>query len=636
MASKPQLASETEARDVAEAAREGEWAGASFVRELFVGRFPLHLINPYQQEDPEEERRAAPFMAKLREFLMRVDSDMIDRTGDIPEEYVQELREMGAFGIKIPTEYGGLGLSYTSYVKAMALVTSKDGSLTALLSAHQSIGLPQPLKLFGSDEQKKKYFPRLAKGAISAFALTEVDAGSDPANMETTATPTSDGSAFVLNGEKLWCTNGTRAELFVVMAKTPDVVVDGKPRKQITAFIVEKKYAGVEIVHRCRFMGLKAIENGVIRFTNVRVPRENILWEEGKGLKLALITLNTGRLTLPASAAGGAKALLQVSREWSLERVQWGAPIGKHEAVARKIGMMAANTFAMEAISGLTVGLAEREGYDIRLEAAIAKMYNTEHGWRIVDDALQVRGGRGYETADSLRARGEKPIPIERAMRDCRINLIFEGSSEIMRLFIAREAVDHHFSTAFPLVDKKATGSDKRAALGRVMKFYPFWYPARWVGRGQIPVSFSEFGKLAGHLRYAERHSRKLGRSLFHAMVRYGPKLERKQMVLFRAVDIGAELFAIAATCARAKQEVSRGNKGAIALADVFCREARLRIDDLFENLYGPTDDQVYKLSQQVLKGEHAWLESGIIGMADYETVQRWESDVEAETLAAR
>ena len=633
---KQQLATEVEARDVAEAARESEWAGASFVRELFLGRFPLDLIHPYPEEDPAEQARAAPFMEKLRDFLTRVDADMIDRTGQIPEEYVQELREMGAFGIKIPKEYGGLGLSYTSYVKAMAMVTSKDGSLTALLSAHQSIGLPQPLKLFGTDEQKKKFFPRLAKGEISAFALTEVDAGSDPANMETTATPTEDGKHFILNGEKLWCTNGTRAELFVVMARTPDVVVKGKTRKQITAFIVEKKWAGVDVAHRCRFMGLKAIENGVIRFTNVRVPRENILWEEGKGLKLALVTLNTGRLTLPASAAGGCKALLQATREWALERVQWGAPIGKHEAVARKIGMMAANTFAMEAISGLTVGLAERGNYDIRLEAAIAKMYNTEHGWRIVDDALQVRGGRGYETADSQRARGEKAVPIERAMRDSRINLIFEGSSEIMRLFIAREAVDHHFKTAFPLVDKHSSSAEKRAALGRAMAFYPFWYPSQYIGRGQLPTSFSGFGKLAKHLRYAERHSRKLGRSLFHAMVRFGPKLERKQMVLFRAVDIGAELFAIAATCSRAQLEARRGNKGAIALADVFCKEARLRIDDLFENLFGPTDDSVYKLSQQVLKGEHAWLESGIIGVTDQEGAEKWETAArEAEAVGA-
>ncbi len=611
------LASEKEARDVAEAARESEWSGPSFVRELFLGRFRLDLIHPHPPEDEAETARARPFMDRLEAFLRRVDSDMIDRTGDIPEEYVQELRDMGAFGIKIPTAYGGLGLSYTSYVKAMAMVTSKDGSLTALLSAHQSIGLPQPLTLFGTDDQKAKYFPRLAKGEISAFALTEVDAGSDPANMHAHAEPSDDGTEFILNGEKLWCTNGTRAELFVVMARTPDAVVHGKSRKQITAFIVEANWPGVEVVHRCRFMGLKAIENGVIRFTNVRIPRENIIWGEGKGLKLALITLNTGRLTLPASVAGGSKALLQASREWAVERVQWGASIGKHEAVAEKVAMMAANTFAMESIAGLTVGLAERGDYDIRLEAAIAKMYNTEHGWRIVDDALQIRGGRGYETADSLRARGEKPIPIERAMRDSRINLIFEGSSEIMRLFIAREAVDHHFKTAFALVDKDASKSEKSAAFGRVMKFYPAWYPARWVGKGQLPGSFSEFGTLAGHVRFAERHTRKLGRAIFHAMVRLGPKLERRQLVLFRAVDIGAELFAMTAACVKAQMLSNQGNYLAVTLADLFCRAARIRIKRLFDSFYGDHDAEMYQVAQQVMRGEHAWLETGIISLAD-------------------
>jgi hypothetical protein len=364
-------------------------------------------------------------------------------------------------------------------------------------------------------------------------------------------------------------------------------------------------------------MGLKAIENGVIGFRNVKVPRENILWGEGKGLKLALITLNTGRLTLPASVAAGSKALLEAVRTWANERVQWGAPIGKHEAVAHKLSMMAANTFAMEAISALTVDLAMRGDYDIRLEAAIAKMYNTEHGWRIVDDALQIRGGRGYETADSLRARGERPIPVERAMRDSRINLIFEGSSEIMRLFIAREAVDHHFKTAFPLVDKKSTSAEKKAAFGKVMAFYPIWYPTRYVGKGQIPTSFSHFGRLAKHLRYAERHSRKLSRCLFHAMVRFGPKLERRQLVLFRGVDIGAEIFAMAATCVRAHALASEGNTRALDLADLFCREARKRIDTLFGDFYGSNDGTSYRVAQQVLKGEHAWLETDIISLLD-------------------
>jgi len=605
-------ATEREARDVAESARETEWTHPSFVRELFLGRFRLDLIHPHPPGDREEEARAKPFLDKLRAFLERVDSDEIDRTGEIPEALVQELREMGAFGIKIPTEYGGLGLSQMTYIRAMEMVTSKDGSLTALLSASQSIGVPQPLKLFGTEEQKKKYFPRLAQGTISAFALTEVNAGSDPANMTTTATPSEDGSHFVINGEKLWCTNGTRAGLFVVMARTPDKVVDGKPKKQITAFIVEADRPGVEVVHRLRFMGLRAIENGVIRFTNVKVPRKNILWGEGKGLKLALVTLNTGRLTLPASCAGAAKAMVEVSREWARERVQWGQPIGKHEAVAQKIARMTATTFAMESVAELATALYEKGNYDIRLEAAIAKMYNSEAGWRIVDDALQIRGGRGYETADSLKRRGEAPIPVERAMRDFRINLIFEGSSEIMRLFIAREAVDHHFKTAFNVVNPEATTAERLAALRRALRFYPSWYPARWVGS---PKTYAEFGRLARHMRFVERATRKLGRSIFHAMVRFGPKLERRQMVLFRAVDIGAELFAMSAACVRAQMLEQEGVPQGVTLADAFCREARDRVGASFRALYGRHDPALYRLAQQVLKGEHAWLEHGIVGV---------------------
>jgi alkylation response protein AidB-like acyl-CoA dehydrogenase len=608
------LATEREARDTAEQARETEWEHPSFVRELFLGRFRLDLIHPHpEQQDPDEAARAAEFLGKLRAVLDQTDSDEIDRTGEMPESVVQALRDIGAFGIKIPREYGGLGLSQTTYIRALELVTSQDGSLTALLSASQSIGVPQPLKLFGTEEQKRRFVPRLAKGAISAFALTEVVAGSDPANMSTTATPSDDGSHFILNGEKLWCTNGTRADLFVVMARTPDAAAkDGRPRKQITAFIVEGTAPGVEVVHRCRFMGLRAMENGLIRFRDVRVPRENILWGEGKGLKLALITLNTGRLTLPASAVGGSKAMLRIAREWASTRVQWGQPVGKHDAIANKIGRMAADTFAMEAVAELSAALYERGGYDIRLEAAIAKMWNTEMGWRIVDDTLQIRGGRGYETADSLRGRGEPPIAVERAMRDSRINLIFEGTSEIMRLFIAREAVDHHFALAFPIVNPESTMRERLAGLRKSAPFYARWYPSRWLGALR-PAVYAEFGKLARHLRFADRATNKLGRALFHAMVRHGAKLERRQMVLFRAVDIGAELYAIAAACVRARMLAKRGQVEAERLADVFCREARVRIRRSFASLDGGNDVAHYRLAQEVLRGEHTWLEEGIM-----------------------
>src|SRR5712691_2828534 len=612
--------SAAEAREVAEAAREQEWAAPSFVRDLFLGKFRLDLIHPYPEQDPEEVRRAQPFLEKLERLLReQVDSDRIDREGEIPDAVIQGLRDLGAFGIKIPREYGGLGLSQLSYMKAIELVSSIDGSVTALVSAHQSIGVPQPLKLFGTETQKKKYLPRLAKGAISAFALTEPGVGSDPAAMETTAVPTPDGQAWILNGEKLWCTNGTKAELLVVIARTPSKVVNGKEKRQITAFIVETAWPGVKVEHRCHFMGLKAIYNGVIRLTNVRVPNENVLWEVGKGLKLGLITLNTGRLTLPTSPVAAGKRCLESSRQWASERVQWGRAIGKHDAIAQKIGAMAANTFAMEAVAELCGAMADRGGYDIRLEAAIAKLYNSEGGWRIIDDTVQIRGGRGYETADSLRARGEKPVPVERIMRDFRINLIFEGSSEIMHLFIAREAVDKHLEVAGDVVMPGKTLGQRLAGLVRAALFYVRWYPSRCLGWRFWP-KYAEFGRLAKHVRFVERSCRRLARSVFHSMIRFGPKLELRQSVLFRLADVAGELFAMAATCARAQALYQRDRatgERAVKLADVFCRQARRRVRSKFNGLRRNEDVPTYKLAQEILAGEHRWLERDIVELPE-------------------
>jgi alkylation response protein AidB-like acyl-CoA dehydrogenase len=355
------------ALELTEAARETPEAKRSFSADLFMGRFNLKALHPYPQQSVEDRDQGDAFLHRMQDLLeYRVDPDEIDRTGEIPDAVIAELAEMGAFGIKIETKYGGLGLSQTNYCRTGMLLGSHCGNLAALISAHQSIGVPQPLILFGTEAQKRKFLPRIAKGEISAFALTEPGVGSDPAKMETHAEPTLDGEGFVLNGTKLWCTNGVKAGVIVVMARTAPK--DGK--NQITAFVVEMNSPGVEVVSRCRFMGLRALYNAVIRFTNVYVPKENIILAEGKGLRVALTTLNTGRLTLPAACTGLAKRCLEASRDWANERVQWGAAIGKHAAIADKIARMAADTFAMEAMTFYTASLVDRDKKsDIRLEA---------------------------------------------------------------------------------------------------------------------------------------------------------------------------------------------------------------------------------------------------------------------------
>ncbi|HEY3056388.1 MAG TPA: acyl-CoA dehydrogenase family protein [Thermoanaerobaculia bacterium] len=602
-----------EAMEVAEASRETEWEKPSFVGQLFLGNLDLDLIHPFPQQPEEDKAEADAFLEKLERFLAEnVDADKIDEQGEYDYSLFERFKQLGAWGMKIPKEYGGLGFSATNYNRAIGLVATWCGSTVAWLSAHQSIGVPQPLKLFGNDEQKKKYLPRLAKGAISAFALTEPGVGSDPAKMETRAVPSPDGKGWILNGQKLWCTNGLKAEIIVVMAQTPPKIVNGKEKKQISAFILEMNTPGVEIAHRCQFMGLRGIGNVVINFHDVYIPKENLLWEEGRGLKLALITLNTGRLTIPAGCAAGGRRMVEIAKEWVNERVQWGAPIGKHEAVAAKLAWMASHTMAMEAIVWLTSGLSDRGNVDLRLEAAMAKLFNTETAWQCADHLVQIRGGRGFETAQSLRARGEKGVPVERILRDMRINRIFEGTSEIQHLFIAREAVDPHMKRGYKILQPETPTGEKISAAAKAGAFYATWYPSRYLGWSRKP-KYSAFGKLSKHMAFVERSARHLSRSIFHAMMRYQAKLERKQMVLFRIVDIGTDLFAMSATISYATMLAKKGQKNALDLADVFCHEARKRIEDHFRTLFDNYDEKEYRVVQSLMKGEYDWLQGQLV-----------------------
>ncbi len=613
----PTQVTERQAREVAEAARETEWTRPSFAKELYLGRFDLSLIHPHPVSSPEDAERGDAFLARLDEFCRSMDGARIERESLVPDEYVKGLNELGAFGMKIPEEYGGLGLSMYYYGRALMLAGSVHPTLGALLSAHQSIGVPEPVKKFGTEEQKREYLPRCAGGAISAFLLTEPDVGSDPARLGTTATPTEDGEAYLLDGVKLWTTNGVIAELLVVMAAVPKH--DGG-RGGITAFVVEGNADGVTVENRNAFMGLAGIENGVTRFNQVRVPAANRLGKEGEGLKIALTTLNTGRLSIPAMCTAAGKWCTKIAREWSAARVQWGKPVAEHEAVATKLSFMAATTFGLEAVLDMSAQLADSGAKDIRIEAALAKLWASEMAWKIADELVQVRGGRGFETADSMAARGERAVPAEQILRDLRINRIFEGSSEIMRLLIAREAVDAHLKAAGDLASPDADTKAKAKAAVKASGFYAGWLPKLVVGKGTVPTSYDEFGRLAKHLRYVERSSRKLARQTFYGMSRWQAKLEYRQAFLGRIVDIGAELFAMAAACSRAamitKQDPKQG-AAAYELADVFCRQARLRVETLFDGLWSNTDADDRVVARKLLDGDYTWLEAGVLDQSE-------------------
>jgi alkylation response protein AidB-like acyl-CoA dehydrogenase len=611
--SKPTV-TEREARQVAEAAREQDWRKPSFAKELFLGRFRLDLIHPHPLPPDDDVQRGEEFLAKLRDFCeTRIDAALIEREARIPDEVISGLKEIGALGMKIDTKYGGLGLTQVYYNKALALAGSACPAVGVLLSAHQSIGVPQPLKLFGTDEQKAEFLPRCARTDISAFLLTEPDVGSDPARLATSAVP--DGDAYVLDGVKLWTTNGVVADLLVVMARVPKS--EGH-KGGITAFVVETDSPGITVENRNAFMGLRGIENGVTRFHQVRVPAANRIGPEGAGLKIALTTLNTGRLSLPASCVAAGKWCLKIAREWSAAREQWGRPIAEHEAVGAKISFIAATTFALEAVLDLSSQMADEDRNDIRIEGALAKLFSSEMGWLMADELVQIRGGRGFETAESLAARGERAVPAEQVLRDLRINRIFEGSTEIMHLLIAREAVDAHLKVAGDLIDPDKSLQDKAKAGANAGVFYAKWLPKLVAGTGQLPRTYGEFRHdvdLSRHLRYVERGARKLARSTFYAMSRWQGRMETKQGFLGRIVDIGAELFAMSAVCVRAELLRTQGDHGreAYQLADAFCEQSRIRVEELFGRLWTNTDDLDRKVVKGVMGGAYTWLEEGIV-----------------------
>ncbi|GAA0252920.1 acyl-CoA dehydrogenase family protein [Saccharothrix mutabilis subsp. mutabilis] len=544
---------------------EATVSSPSFGRELFRGRLRLDLVEPPPDSGLTTEEKI--FLQSIENFCrLKVSGAAIEREDRIPDDVVDGLRDLGAFAVKLPREYGGLGLSNLCYLRTLMLVGSAHSSLAELLAAHQAIGLTQPLLLFGTDEQKRELLPRCAR-EISAFTLTEPDIGNDPFRMRTTATPTADG--YLLDGLKLWVTNGTIADLLVVMAMVPPR--PGRPGG-MSAFVVEADAPGVTVEHRSAFLGLKGLENGVVRLHDVLVPENRRIGPEGQGLEVALAAQDTGRLSLPSVCAASAKWSLKIAREWSRARVQWDKPIGAHEAVAAKVAFIAATAFALEAVVEVS-GRRSDAGVDTRAEAELAKLFASEQVWRVADELLQVRGGRGYETAESAAARGERGVPVEQLLRDVRIGRIFDGSTEALRVFIASDA----------LADDEA----------------PDW----------TPDAEPDFGDLTGHVVFAANTARELARHLDRGRKRWGDRVLERQLFVGRVVDIAAELYAMTVSCVHAR---SLGGS-AVELADAFCGQSRRRVARLWDRLWVNTDERDAALAARVLDDAYTWLEDGVL-----------------------
>ena len=592
-----------DALEIAEAARD-EMTQKSLAGGLYVGEFNYSNAYPFPTQDETDKVKSDQYVNELDElFKTGLDADKIDEEGEIPADVLKSLAKLKAFALKVPSKYGGRELSQTGYSKGAEVTGKYCGNIAALLSAHQSIGVPQPLLMYGTDEQKEKYLPQFANGAISAFALTEHDVGSDPGKLTTTATPTDDGEHYIINGEKLWCTNGVKAEVIIVMARTPDLELNGRSKKQITAFIVDMNTPGVEVLHRCRFMGLRSLYNGVIKFTDVKVPKAAIIGGLGKGMRVALNTLNIGRLTIPAICVGASKQCLDMSVDWASKRVQWGQEVGKHQLLTDKLARMSSSIFAMEAMVEMCSNLVDRKNCDIRVESAVAKMWATESYWTIVDDTMQIKGGRGYETAQSLKARGDKPDPIERMFRDARINLIFEGSSEIMRLILAREALDPHLKVAGDVLNTRVPMVKRLKAAVKAGFHYAWWYPKQWlpVFRAGVPNLTSE---LSSYVRYVKRRSKKLARTLFHCMLRHGPGLDKQQLTLSRLTEIGSELYVITSAVLKADMMIKNNEdtKKVLQVVDNVFINSKEKIEINFGNIWFNNDKKNYKYGRKILE----------------------------------
>lgn len=565
-----------------------------FVRSLFYGRLRLDKILPYPREDKQEAVRTEWLLARLDTFMEKhVDADAIDANERIPDHVIDGLGKIGVMGMTVPRKFGGGGFSHTAYCRALERVAQTCSSTAVLVGAHQSIGL-KALVLNGTDEQKKMWLPDLSAGRkLAAFALTEPEAGSDAANVQTQARLSDDGQYWILNGHKKYITNGAVAGMMTVMARTP-MSDNGQTKDKVTAFIVTPDMEGFEVVSpnqsKC---GIRGTWQAILKFNDMRVPVENILGEPGRGLKVALTVLDYGRCTLSAGCVGGAKLALDLSIRHARCRKQFGRNLGEFHLIKQKIARMTELVFAMDALTYLAAGMVDRHEKDLMLETAICKLFCSEAGWRVIDDAVQIHGGKGYMRKDGL----------ERLLRDARINRIVEGATEVITSFVA-------------LMGMKGVGEDLEQVLhaarnpignlGRIAQFAHQEWRDVVIG----PHCKGLHPKLAGEGRNLARLTRELARSVRRILARHQQKILDLQLLHSRVTWAAVEIYAMGAVIGKLQSllETSEGNgtltptlRRDLIIGKGYCHQAASRVHRRLKGLFCNHDRHRIKVADAVL-----------------------------------
>uniref|UniRef100_A0A8C4E910 Complex I assembly factor ACAD9, mitochondrial n=1 Tax=Dicentrarchus labrax TaxID=13489 RepID=A0A8C4E910_DICLA len=573
------------------ASLSSDWVGLSVLTPTFTLLSPVyayHLNSLWLEEVEELNQLVAPVE---RFFSEQVDSAKIDREAKIPPETLNGLKELGLFGVMIPEEYGGLGLSNTMYAR-LAEITSLDGSIAVTLAAHQAIGL-KGILIAGNEAQKQKYLPKLASGEhIAAFCLTEPGSGSDAASIQTRATLSEDGKHYLINGSKIWISNGDMADIMTVFART-EVVVDGVKKDKISAFIVERAFGGITSGKPEDKLGIRGSNTCEVSFDNVPVPVENVIGEVGGGFKVAMNILNSGRFSMGSSSAGMIKKLIELTSEYAASRKQFNKSLAEFGMIQEKFALMAINAFVMESMAYLTAGMMDRPGLpDCSLEAAMVKVFSSEGGWICVSEALQVLGGLGYT----------KNYPYERYVRDCRILPIFEGTNEILRMYIAL--------TGMQYAGKVLTGKVKEMKRGNI------GLALSMVGKnlrnslgGSVDLGLTGPDGVVFLAKKMEQNVSLFGSTVQSLLYRYGKTIVDEQLVLKRVADVLINVYAMTAVLSRASRSICiglRNHDHEVLLANTFCSEAFFKNNYLMTQLqkHSPenNDANIKKIAQAVLE----------------------------------